>query len=272
MSSSQKKELRPQALPALFASMSLHNEYFGDVSYDHIIEVDFEKGWNNREVMVFKTSSIPVGSNPVILTEVVTVLCPGIDERFFLTDIFEPFKATQIDHDKVVVEMPVASFDFLLGPKPNENFNYADEEGKFLASNVALEQYEYEVMCNQIISVDDKSSWRKKLLLKFKNEKLDFSLIDKNKRHGQIDYNFCDGPSCCVKFCVAVVIESCTKPAMSLVRIVPSMNNLLPIVVVLQVRAWVSRPFVKYYLVDYLVNCFLITVGSNREQRRRGDC
>lgn len=138
----------------------------------------------------------------------ITIIRPDIDGRFFEdAGSFEPVKATQIDYDSVDVEFPAGPFDFFCGPRPQEDgtFNEEDDATKFIVSDNVNEQNEYEVMRNNVIDLPDKSMWRFKLRLQFKGMRLDFGLIDEKKKKGLIDYKFCDGPSACVKWRIAVV-------------------------------------------------------------------
>ena len=86
---------------------------FGKVPYDFLVNVNPAKPWLNREVLIWKTFNVIVGTNPVISTAVYNLVFEGVDNRFLEQQIFEPFKATQVALTDVVVEKPIGSYEFV---------------------------------------------------------------------------------------------------------------------------------------------------------------
>lgn len=166
-------------LSNLFETMSV-NDYFGNVSWDEILDIGDDLGLNGQFIL-FNTPGIECGEDPVISTNVVTIMYPDCDPRFFVgDDDFKPYKATQINYNEIVVEFPVGPYDFLYGKKPDESGLYAKDDAEaFIVSELKDEQNEYEILRNQFT---DRKNWHKKVLLCFpKSVRLEFGIIDNLK-------------------------------------------------------------------------------------------
>ena len=178
----RKKPKTPATKPSLvesFASLTMA-EHFGNVNYDYTIDVDEDNGWNHHGLFITKTPAVGVGVNPVVSTDVYSIMISGVDSRFYANDLgdFEPYAATQVGHRELVVEKPVASFDVLFG---DDSFVFSDNE---------QEQNEYVVIKNKLHK-KGKAHYTEKVCLRFQsNVTLDFQIIDANQRKGAIEMDF----------------------------------------------------------------------------------
>lgn len=197
---------KEDSLALAFDKLSIMAEHFATMSFDHTVNVDLSHAWNHRELFVTKTPAVTVQADPndqAISTHVFTIMKMGVDSRF-ITDVpddsFEPFKAQQISHNEVVVQIPTASFDLLFGDDSGSKaFKYSDNQ---------QEQDEYMIMKNKLRKLG-KNSFTEKICLRFpKHIRLDYQLIDRSKRKGDIEIDLAGrGASLSVKWRIAVVPE-----------------------------------------------------------------
>lgn len=184
-----------------FGNLNIMNNYFGNISYDESVDVDASSAWKNRDFFILKTPAVEVGQNPTVSTDVYSIMINGVDSRFF-TDVDENvgelYKAIQISHNEIVVEIPAGGFDFLFG----------DEEA-FVFSLNDQEQREYIVMRNKIRKLGP-SHYTSKICLRFpKGVRLDYQIIDNQQRQGGIELDFMgQDASLAIKWRIAVVPDN----------------------------------------------------------------
>lgn len=146
----QKKAATPplKDLSSIFQQMSLLNPY-ADLDWDKELVVNLDQGWKNCNLLLFQTLSVLIGNEPMTSTDMGTVL-RHMDKHWFSEglDNFEPFAATQISLNEIVVEYPWQSFDFLCGPVPTSNGDYPSDkmDHVFCTSVMPQEQIEYEIV------------------------------------------------------------------------------------------------------------------------------
>ena len=198
------------------------SRYFGKVDFDPnstIVHSVDSSAWKNRGLLIWKSSEISVGRNPTISTDVYSILIEGIDPRFFSVDNFEPYKATQISPNELVIEYPCAGYDFLFGEflvEEDSNENQVQEEliengvmeiesaleeatTGYVVSRNRGEQKAFIIQHNDLTTTDDgkepnNEAYRTKIVLRFK-ETLNYGLTCPNNKLGNIDYRFISGDS-----------------------------------------------------------------------------
>lgn len=194
--------------------MSVQDTYYGKATYsaDHVININIKKPFHNREIFPMKTYAVNVGKNPVVSTSVYSFVVKDIDERWLTTGItnFEPYSATQISSNQIVLTMPICSYDQLFGPKPDDEGNYEQSAMKdvfLLGDEGSQDQTEFEVQRNKLDETKPETFTVGWLLQFDKGEKLDYTLIDKDHRDGYIKWQIVGGPSVGLMWKIAVVPE-----------------------------------------------------------------
>ena len=200
-------------LAETLVAMDLNNKHFGTVSHGEAITANLTQGYRNKGLKIFSTDNVIVGSTPVISTTTMTIMLSNIDARWFGRDVenFLPFKMTQTSHNSLVFEYPIADYDFFFSPRMNEenSFDKEDIADALIVSTEDAEQYEYEIMRNQIIDEENRNeAWHGRLQINFECERLDYSIIHPNQRNGVIPMEFVFAPVPAVKWRIAVVPDN----------------------------------------------------------------
>ena len=179
------------SLSRLLDNMSL-NDHYGAVPHDMALNVNFTEAWNNDGAFIFKAPAVTVGENPSISTDVLVVLIEDVDQRWFDVDDFEPFKMTQVGPNKFVLEKPAAGYETLRPAFETEED--ANDDDAFIVSGTEQIQNEYKIARNKLLKRgvgSDYAHLRKKTQFTVESQEvLDFTLIDPDKRHGEVDYDF----------------------------------------------------------------------------------
>ena len=178
------------SLSRLLDNMSL-NDHYGAVPHDIALNVNFAEAWNNDGAFIFKAPAVTVGQNPSVSTDVLVVLIEDVDQRWFQFDDFEPFKMTQVSPNKFVLEKPAAGYETL---RPAFETEEDWDDDAFVVSETEQIQNEYKIARNNLLKRSDGvdySHLRKKTLFTVESPHvLDFTLMDPDKRHGEVDYDF----------------------------------------------------------------------------------
>lgn len=193
--------------------MDVNNTHFGTVSHEEAITANLKQGFRNRGLKIFSTPNVVVGTTPSISTTTITILLSNVDARWFGKDVenFIPYKMTQTAQNSIVFESPVADYDFFFSPRMNEEnaFDDIDLKDAFVVSDEDAEQVEFEIMRNQLIDEDNRNeAWHQRIKIDFPGKRLDYSIINPNRRNGEIPMEFVFAPLPVVKWRVAIVPDT----------------------------------------------------------------
>lgn len=119
--------------------------FFGKVDYDDTHEVH-SCAWKNHGILIWKAKEVSVGSKPTISTDIYTVMFQGVDPHFFTVEDFEPYKLTQISAKELVVEYPVAGYEFLFGQHTDENVEMGQDQFQEELQDEEKQEIEGQVM------------------------------------------------------------------------------------------------------------------------------